>query len=215
MPYLTVTFDRAILTSVAEKPRLFQDGRDMIYSLAAVGVVMILCVGFTGLCSFNPGRPENGPVQAVDDHAMLDGEAHTLGFPIRYVEAPEGWTANSARRINVNNEPAASVGWVTAKDGYVRLVQTGVSAKDAVDGFDGYTREEIGQRSIEGHEAHIFSTMDEDKDNLWVVDLGGVRLLAQGEGSEEDIVEILARAIRTAPLPREDAAEASRGAAES
>lgn len=203
-----MTFDRAILTTVADKPRLFQDGRDMIYSLAAVGAVMIICVGFTGLCTFNPGRPENGPVKAVDDQAMLQGESRSLDFAIRRVEAPEGWIPNSARRVSVANEPAASVGWVTNKDGYVRLIQTGVSAEDAVRGFDGYPREEVGHRSIDGHEVHIFSTLEDDKDNMWVLDLGDARLIATGEASEEELTEILRRAISTQPLPgAEGAAE--------
>ena len=67
---------------VAEnKPRIFQDGRDISMTLIVIIAVMALTVAFTGMCSLNPGRPENGPVQEVDARQFLDIEARGDGFP--------------------------------------------------------------------------------------------------------------------------------------
>ena len=63
---------RDILKRVAkEKPRIFQDSRDISINVVVIVVLMLLAVGFTGMCSFNPGRPENGPVQEAVSYTHL------------------------------------------------------------------------------------------------------------------------------------------------
>jgi len=57
----------AILNAVTdEKPKIFQSGRDITYSLAAILAVMIASVAFTGMCSYGRNTPQNMPVAQVD-----------------------------------------------------------------------------------------------------------------------------------------------------
>ena len=93
-------------------------------TLIVIIAVMTLTVAFTGMCSLNPGRPENGSVQEVDARQFLDIEARGMAFPLRYPQMPDGWTTNSARRSSVDGAPAPVVGWVTAQGAYVQLLQT-------------------------------------------------------------------------------------------
>ncbi|WP_262485234.1 DUF4245 domain-containing protein [Corynebacterium poyangense] len=186
---------------MAEKPSIFQDGRDMVLSLAAVGVVMVASVAFTGLCSFNPDTPEQGPVQAVDDKTTLELESRSLNFPIRYVAPPDGWIPNSVRRSSIAGFPAPVVGWVTAQQGYIQLTQTGVDLPTATERFDGNLREPEASRTIGGREVRILRAKDDDIDDLWAVDLGDVRLLFSGRASDDEFRQIITQAFASAPFP--------------
>ena len=124
---------RDILKRVAkEKPRIFQDSRDISINVVVIVVLMLLAVGFTGMCSFNPGRPENGPVQEVDGQTFLGMEARAVDFAVRYPELPEGWVNNSARRTTLSGTPAPVMGWVTPGEGFLQATQTGVDEDTAL-----------------------------------------------------------------------------------
>ena len=73
-----------------QKPRAFQSTKDIVLSLVVLLVAMFLTVGFTGLCSFNPGEADrSGPVQEVDADTVLQMDARTFDFPIRNPEMPD------------------------------------------------------------------------------------------------------------------------------
>ena len=87
----------AILNAVTdEKPKIFQSGRDIIYSLAAILAVMIASVAFTGMCSYGRNTPQNTPVVKVDAATFFNLEARASNFPIRLPQVPDDWTPNSA-----------------------------------------------------------------------------------------------------------------------
>ena len=48
--------------------------------MVLIVVIMLVAVGATGLCTFNPGKPEQGPVQEVDARTFLDMEARSVNF---------------------------------------------------------------------------------------------------------------------------------------
>jgi len=103
----------AILNAVTdEKPKIFQSGRDIIYSLAAILAVMIASVAFTGMCSYGRNTPQNTPVVKVDAATFFNLEARASNFPIRLPQVPDDWTPNSARRGAVAGQPAPTA------DGY-------------------------------------------------------------------------------------------------
>ena len=43
----------------------------MFLSLALIVVLMVVSVGATGLCTYEPGAPEGGPVREVDAHTFM------------------------------------------------------------------------------------------------------------------------------------------------
>lgn len=172
----------------------------MTMSIVVIVVAMALAVGFTGMCSFEPGKPENGPVQEVDAKTFLDMESRAMAFPVRYPEMPEGWVTNSARRSMIAGEPAPVVGWITPDEGYIQLTQTDVAADKVVDAFDGKLRQLDRDVEVGGKTAKVYTSDDRDVRPLWVVDLGDVRLLLTGAGSEEEYTQLIDATISATPL---------------
>ena len=138
------------------KPRILQGNRDMVWSMV---VLMLLCAAFaaaSGLLSFSPGGPEDGPIPEYDAEASLRQDARYLPVPIRLPEQPRGWTANSGRVQELAGQDSSHVGWVTPGRDYVELVQ---SLAD-VEAF----------RSLQGGPRPVESTRDV-AGRPWTVDL--------------------------------------------
>ncbi|MGP6173663.1 DUF4245 domain-containing protein [Corynebacterium sp. A21] len=186
-----------------EKPRILQGGKDMLLSVGVVVLVMVLMVGFTGMCTWNPGAPKQGPVQEVDAETFTSMEARAMNFPVRFPENPEGWVTNSARRSFLGNTPAVTVGWVTVDGGYLQLTQSGELLEDAVKGIDPDPRTLERTQDIAGEEVQIYSSEDNDVRDLWAVDLEDVRILLTGAGTDEEFSTLLEAVIETEPLPSE------------
>jgi hypothetical protein len=197
----------AIISTVKiEKPRTFSTSRDLFISLGVLGVIMALSVGFTGMCSYDPGSADkSGPVQEVDVDTILGTEARSLSFPVRNPEVPEDWQANSGRRISVDDEPSTVAGWVIDERYYVSLTQTDVELEDAVDfqnGEDTAVREETDTHSSPGEDGpvtwHIYT--GEDARSLWAADLDGVTLMVSGTASPEMYETMADRVVKTEPI---------------
>lgn len=180
------------------KPRIFQDGRDMLINAALITVLMVVAVGATGLCTFNPGAPEQGPVQEVDAETFLGLEARAVDYPVRYPDAPEGWIPNSARRAIIAQKPAPVVGWVTADGGFLQLTQTDAPVEQAVREVDAAPRELARTEEIDGVNVEVYSS-DGARD-LWVADDGQVRFLVTGAGEDREFEELIRRALTAAPI---------------
>ncbi|WP_257182818.1 DUF4245 domain-containing protein [Corynebacterium cystitidis] len=183
-----------------QKPRIFQGGRDMMISMGILLLLMFVAVGFTGLCSFNPGAPENGPVKEVDAKTFIHMEAQGMNFPVRYPEMGEGWMTNSARRSMVGNEPAPVVGWVTPNEGYIAMTQTGQELDAAVRGIDSDPRELESTTEIAGHEVELYTSEYDDVRDLRAVDMGDSVLLFTGAGSDEEFRQLIETTINAEPI---------------
>lgn len=192
----------AILKRVAndKKPRIFQDGRDIAINAVLIVVLMVVAVGATGLCTFNPGAPEQGPVQEVDAKTFLDLESRAVEFPVRYPEMPEGWITNSARRSMLGGQPAPVVGWVTPDRGFIQLTQTGVDAEVAAEAADAKPRSLDRTVDVDGHAADVYVSEDADVRDLWVVDAGDARFVLTGAGEDREFEELIATALATEPI---------------
>lgn len=166
-----------------EKPRVFQSAKDMTLSLGVLLVAMFLVVGFTGLCSVNPGAPDkSGPVQEVDIDNILRMDAQALNFPIRIVEMPDGWVPNSQRRTQVDKETSVLTGWVIDGDKYISLTQTPAEFDKAKQPDDNY-REEVRTEDIGGKQWHVFE--GDDARPIWVTDNGDVRFILEGMATDD------------------------------
>lgn len=189
-----------------EKPRMFTSTRDLLLSLGALGLIMAFSVGFTGLCSYNPGPAETtGPVQEVDIDTILGSEARSLSFSVRNPDVPDDWQPNSGRRTMVEREPASVAGWVVDERYFISLTQTDVELEDAVAGFDGELREEADTYRSSTSGATAESVGDtvtwqifrgDDVRSLWAADLDGTTVLLSGTATAE-IYESMADAVVT------------------
>ncbi|AZA09590.1 hypothetical protein CPPEL_07400 [Corynebacterium pseudopelargi] len=164
----------------------------MLLSLGAIIIVMVLSVGFTGMCSFNKDSAEHGPVREVDPTTFIEIEAGAMNFPLHMPAMPEDWVANSARRTAIAGEPAPAIGWVVRKDSYVQLIQTGVEAEEAVKGFDEHPREQDGTHQVGDITVTSYSSDERGVRPVMVADLGTSRLLVSGAAPEEDFDAVIA-----------------------
>lgn len=187
-----------------KKPRIFQDGRDIAINAVLIVVLMLVAVGATGLCSFNPGAPEQGPVQEVDAETFLDLESRAVDFPVRYPEMPEGWITNSARRSMLAGQPAPVVGWVTPDRGFIQLTQTGLDTDAASENADSKPRTLDRTVVVDGHPVEVFASEEQDVRDLWVVDAGDARFVLTGAGEDREFEELIATALATAPIQHPD-----------
>ncbi|QGU04160.1 hypothetical protein CETAM_04445 [Corynebacterium comes] len=173
----------------------------MVLSLLIIVVLMVVSVGATGLCSYEPGTPENGPVREVDARTFMGMEARASAFPVRMPESPEGWITNSARRGMIEQTPAPIVGWVTAERGYIQLTQTSLPLADAVRAIDAHPRDLDRTIDVAGQPVEVYHSEESDVRDLWAVDMGDTRLLFSGAGREEDFLTIIEATVTSEPLP--------------
>lgn len=180
---------RAVLsnnrTVQIEKPRMFQSTKDIVLSLGILLFAMFITVGFTGLCTFNPGpAKQSGPVKEVDAETFLTMEASAAPYEIVNPDMPEGWIANSARRTQVGQETGTLVGWVIGNENYISLTQTAANVKAAAT-KDGEAREDSGTEEIGGLTWHKFT--GEDVRPLWIADKGDHRLVLESMATDEEM----------------------------
>lgn len=190
-----------------EKPRMFTNTRDLIISLGVLLVVMFFSVGFTGMCSFNPGSADkSGPVQEVDIDTILKTDARGLGIPVRLPTLPDNWEANSGRRTMVDNEPSSKAGWVIDGEAFLAVTQTVAELKDAVNDEDGEYREETdtfvvpASKSSTGEDVTWQIWSGDDVKQIWAVDLGDVRLLISGTATEAQYRTMAEAVTKAEPL---------------
>ena len=185
---------------VAEgKPRILQGNRDMVWSMV---VLMLLCAAFaaaSGLLTFSPGGPEDGPIPEFDAEASLRQDARYLPVAIRLPEQPPGWTANSGRVQEIEGQDSSHVGWVTPGRDYVELVQSLAGVED-FRSLQGGPRPDETTREVDGRPWTVFT--GDDVRPVWVSDLGDARVAVTGSAPEADL-EKMAAAVQVAePLPK-------------
>lgn len=184
-----------------DKPKIFENGRDMMLSLGVIVVGMLAVVGGTGLCTINPETSDLSAVREVDGEAFLDLEARAAqGAAIRIPDVPEDWVANSARRASVAQSPSSVVGWITPQEGYLSSWQTQVSLDDALAGFDEHFREETETINIDGQDVIVASTEERNVRDVWAFDMEDERVLLSGTASEEEFTELVRAFLAVDPV---------------
>lgn len=181
----------------SEKPRILQDGRDMTMTLVVLGIAMLVTVGFTGLCSFNPGKPENGPVREVDSASFLQMEAQRADYPVREPETPQGWQPNSVRAGMADGHITTILGFVTANGDYVHALQT-AAPFDSLPA-DGKARVDDGTVDVDGVTWVKQEGVEPNTRRTWVADLGDSRVLLEGSANDDEY-RVLAEAMQDAPI---------------
>ncbi len=181
-----------------EKPRAFQGTKDIVLTLLVLLVVTFLTVGFTGLCSVNPGKPAaKGPVQRVDEATFLKMEARGVNYPVRDPKMPENWIPNSARRVQTGGETGTLVGWVIDGENYISLTQTSAPLKKA-EHPDDKAREEVGTEKVGGQEWKVLK--GDEARTLWVADMHDVRLILEGMAPDDQIRTAAEKVTQAQPI---------------
>jgi hypothetical protein len=121
---------------MSPKPRLLQDGRDMLWSIVPLVVACIVLAGMAGMCTFALGGTNHGTVPSYDAAGALRADAQTLKFPVRLPRLPEGWQPNSGSRGSIEDgrtDPSSgqrlravtsTVGYISPTGRYLSLTQS-------------------------------------------------------------------------------------------
>lgn len=163
-------------------------------------MVALLLAGLSRACSFSPGGPDTSRATRpqVDPTAELVEAAAAVPFPVRVPRLPAGWQANSSAVHPVGGAGAqvVQVGWLTPSGAYLRLAQSSAPAEALVPAETGEQPAAIGVVPLNGVSWVIYPAVRDER--AWVADLGEVRLLVTGSGSEQQF-RILATAAQAAP----------------
>lgn len=167
-------------------------------TLAVLFIAIAVTVGFTGLCSFNPGKPENGPVQEVDAATFLTMESRRVDYPVRNPQVPQEWVANSARAGNAAGNLSTIVGYVTASGAYLQLLQTDAPVDKLP--ADSRPRREDGELEVSGVRFQRWVPEGDNRRSAWVGDYSEVRFVLEGTATEEEFKQLAEAAIAAEPV---------------
>ncbi|MFC7612999.1 DUF4245 domain-containing protein [Actinokineospora soli] len=151
-------------------------------------------------CSFSPGGPTIDPSSAptVDLGRVLPGSAKNVDFPVRLPQVSAGWRANSSSTGAV---PPTSVvlraGWLTPER-FVQLSQSGAAPDDLVLAEIGQQSTASGSVDVQGTKWTVYP--GQRKESAWLADLGDVRLLITGTGTEAEFRTLAEAVQQAAPL---------------
>ena len=184
------------VTHPEPKPRLFQDGRDMFWSLAPLVLACIVLAAMVGMCSFQPKGPATGSPPSYDAATVLQADANALDFPIRLPALPTGWRANSGARTGIEaarTDPvskqqvraiASRVGYLSPSNMYVSLTQSNADETALVQSI--YRSEyPTGAQDVDGRKWVVYQG-GEGTEPVWTTRLGATQLAITGAGSAED-----------------------------
>nr|WP_255468581.1 DUF4245 domain-containing protein [Corynebacterium sp. LK29] len=175
-----------------------QDSRDMILTLVVMFLAVAVTIGFTGLCSFNPGKPENGPVREVDAAPFVNVEARRVDYPVRLPKVPEGWTSNSTRAGMAAGKQTTIIGYVTASGAFIQVTQTDAEAGQLPD--DGKNRLRDGTTDVEGTTWTKYEPAEDNVRRVWVGDLGDSRAIIEGTANDEEFTQLAAALQKAEPI---------------
>lgn len=176
----------------------------MAMSMLLIVGLIIIFVAPTGLCTFNPDGPETGPVQEVDAQTFLELESRRVDYPVVMPQTPDGWVANSAGPRQIAGEQATSVGFVTAGEGWLQLLQTGAPMDDAAAGLDSDPRRLDRTEQIAGTTVEVYTSDESDVRDIWIADTGEARLLVNGAADDREFSELMEASLNGSPVVAED-----------
>ena len=187
----------------ADKPRHLQTTRDMVLTMLPLVLIVLALAGLARACSFSPGGPTASAPPSVDAAAALSIDARTLTFPLRLPVLPAGWVSNSGNRHTVAGAQGGVVsdtGWISPAGRYLRLAQSSAS-EDALlaDEVEG-RRSASGVTSAGGRDWVVYT--QQDAEPVWIANLGDVRLLITGSGTDAEFRTLAAGTVQATPLAR-------------
>ena len=188
----------------ADKPRHLQSSRDMFLSIIPLVLVVLALAGLARACSFSPGGPTASAPPSVDAGAALSMDARTVSFPLRSPGLPAGWVSNSGNRHTVAGAQggvADDTGWISPAGRYLRLAQSNASEDALVADEVGGRRTATGVAPVGGRDWVVYA--QQDAETVWVANLGNVRLLITGSGTEAEFTTLAAATAQAAPLSRQ------------
>jgi len=184
----------------AKPPRSALRVRDLLGAVGLLLVIVFVVGGLTRRCSFAPTVDSDAAPQ-VDAPAQLRALAGSTPFPVRVPAVPADWRANSvdAVRVGSTGDRAVRTGYLTPDGRYVRVVQSDTDEASllAVEAEGRPVAE--GVVEVAGTRWVIYA--DDATELIRIADLGDVRLLITGSGSDAEFGTLAAAVVRGEVLP--------------
>lgn len=187
----------------ADKPRHLQNSHDLILSIVPLVLICLALAGLARGCSFSPGGPTAGPPPTVDSARIYADDAAAESYPVREPHLPDGWVANSSSNAKIggtNGATVVRVGYVTSGGSYLKLAQSSATVArlvpEEVAGLDGGSASR--STSVGGSTWDVYAR--KGSESAWVTDLGTVRLLITGSGSDEEFSQLATAVLAQPPL---------------
>ncbi|EGD56458.1 DUF4245 domain-containing protein [Gordonia neofelifaecis] len=185
---------------MAAKPRILQDGRDLVWSLIPLLLIALIVAGVSGSCSWGFGSSATDEkVPSFNVGAGLQADADSMPFPIREPQVPSDWKANSGSTQEIGSSVSSNVGWITPSGVYIQLTQTAATEEQLVRKVLGDDATGEGVRSIDGQNWVMYTADDHRK--AWVADMGDVRVAVVSRGSDDDMLTLAKATTDAQPLP--------------
>jgi hypothetical protein len=188
---------------MASKPRHLLSGRDMAFSIIPLVLICLVLAGASRACAFSPGGAQTAPPPTVDAAASLTTEGRSLDFPVRVPRVPDGWVANSANRQTVpgaSGGTSVGTGWISPDGRYLRVVQSSAAVDPLLAQEAEGRRTPTSAEDLAGTSWTIYTRTAAEP--AWVADLGPVRLLITGSGTDEDFRTLAIATTSADPVPR-------------
>lgn len=185
----------------SKPPRSAMGMRDLGVALGLMVALVLMVGGITRSCSFAPGGPTVDPagIPVVDAPAELRDLARGVPFALRIPAVPPGWRSNSVgqdrvRSNGVDAGRAVRTGYLTPGGRYLRLLQSDATEAALVVVETGSTPVRTqGPVDVGGRRWVVYTR--ENDEPIWVADLGDVRLLITGSGSDADFQALAGAAV--------------------
>ncbi len=187
------------MARMADKPRILQDGRDMMWSLIPLAVLILIVAGVAGSCSWGFGSDANEKtVPHFDVSSGLHADAANMAFPIRDPKVPSGWQPNSGSTQDLDATVTSNVGWITDGGAYVQLTQTDAAEESLLRQLLGEEASGTGTRDVGGRTWVTYENADHKK--AWIADFGDVRIAVKGAGKDESLQTLAAAVAAAQPI---------------
>jgi hypothetical protein len=188
----------------AKPPRSALTMRDMVGALVVLAIVVLAAGGLSRSCTFAPTGPtvDSSRLPAVDVPAELTRLAPDSTFPLRIPAVPEGWRANAVDRNSLpEGGRIVSAGFLTPDGRYLRL-QQGDATEEAMLRAEAGGGAAPGQGAVDVAGQQWVAYSGERGEPIWITDVGGVRMLVTGSGSEADFRTLAVAAVHGEVITR-------------
>ncbi|MDT5347142.1 MAG: hypothetical protein QOH91_429 [Mycobacterium sp.] len=190
----------------------------MFWSLAPLVIGCILLAGLIGMCSFQPGRTNEGAIPSYDAAGALRADAAALGFPIRLPQLPAGWRSNSGSRRGIENgrtdastrqrlnAATSTVGYITPTGQYLSLTQSNAD-EDKLVGSIHRSAFPTGAVDVAGTNWVVYQAGGQgaDAEPVWTTTLtspgGRTQIAITGSGSTDQFRTLASATQSQPPLP--------------
>lgn len=165
--------------------------RDMLLSMIVLAAVVLILAGLTKGCSFSPGGPSTNSslLPAVDVSAELRAALPQVKIPLRQMQPPAGWRANSASVDQLgSNDEAVRIGWITPEGHFLQISQSDATAlalvRSAANVSNDTPVSATGSETVDGTKWTVYPGVRSE--SSWVADLGTARVFITGNGTTNE-----------------------------